>query len=108
LSTIKGLVVSASEPWQPKHKKRRYIGLDTKSGSYQYQYDFVSGPFFAGDISVGDGIIYNSYNVGKVKLIDCDEELVIVRSIDIEAVFPMESVDTVQVGDHAMTTAATV
>jgi hypothetical protein len=52
-------------------------------------------------VQAGEGIIYQSYNAGKIRVNGLTQPLVIVREIDVECHFPREMMRHVDIGDFA-------
>lgn len=102
LTLIKAEIIRESEPWLSRHTGKRVVGLDTKTGRWVYKYPTKPGVIVPPVARIGEGILYNGYNVGAVRVYGLEEPLVIVRAIDIEAVFPMACVHEIQIGDFAL------
>jgi hypothetical protein len=95
LSIIKGLVVKASDPFRSRIVRKRLVGFDVVTGNWTPKAIVKVGTVQQPVVAQGDGILYNSYCVGKVAVEGYEEPLVIVRGIDIEASFPMEVSDSI-------------
>jgi hypothetical protein len=104
LSMIRGLVVKGSESYRRRRSKKYFID----------EYDPIDNIFkpklkwrvtrgndrFPAGIQTGDAIIYNSYNLGRLRVDGLVSPLVIVREMDILATFPRELMDQITVGDN--------
>jgi hypothetical protein len=99
---IRGFVLRASAPWNRKHSKKRMI-WDNQTESWKADWDvWDAAEPRPSDFEDGVGILYNSYNVGKVKVRGLPEPLVVVRDIDVEAIFPIETAGRVGLGAKCM------
>lgn len=85
---IRGFVICSSGPFNRKSAKRTYV-WDRKAEQNKLKWVVreANNPF-PSEVQPGDGILYMSYNVGKVKVVGMSEPLVMVREIDIVAKFP--------------------
>jgi hypothetical protein len=90
-----GYVVKASSPFRTAVLKRKFTDLEGKP-RHVFSTGPISGPF----VEERDCILYNSYNVGAIAVEG--GTLVIVRGVDIEASFPITSLDAISIGDHAL------
>jgi hypothetical protein len=85
---IRGFVIRTSNPFNRKIARKDYI-WDRKAGQLALKWVVreANNPI-PSDVRPGDGILYMSYNVGKVKVVGMSEPLVMVREIDVVARFP--------------------
>lgn len=100
---IKGFVVIASQPWHPVVAKR-YWEWDKTSGMEMPRYKTVTMDVAKdAEVKAGQCILYNSYNIGKVKVNGLIEELVIIREIDMMASWSPKVNDTIDLPDRSYT-----
>jgi hypothetical protein len=102
LCSIKGLILKVSEPWTRKKVKTTWA-FDIKAGQDMPTHkvsDDVHGP---SSIRAGDCMLFNSYNMGHIVVKEMDDYLVLVREIDMEAVWTPDYDDQVELSTWAMT-----
>lgn len=109
LKALKGVILSASQPYR-RHSKYRKVEFSHAYGESIWR----SHPRKCGGMSVfasaecppavtdGDAVVYNSYNVGKIQVDGCEEDVCIVRECDILCRFPAEKIDDVNLSDFAV------
>ena len=102
LTMIRGFVIRASAPWGRKRPVKRVV-WDNETGSWSVKWDLrESSQCFPSDLPSGACVLYNSYNVGQVKVRGLEDPLVVVREIDVDAVFQPEEIERVCLGSRAM------
>jgi hypothetical protein len=89
VTMIRGLVLRVSAPFARKRTKKYWV-WDSKKEDMVHKWRLHEGiKLFPPDIQEGHGILYASYNVGKIKANGITEPLVIIRDIDVLATFPI-------------------
>ncbi len=99
---IFGWVIAASEPYNYLVKEN--VSVLTAQGR-QEQTRIVSEACVESEVRAGDGIMYTSYNRGKVRTVPGHEQLVLVREVDVLATFDMQDFASLELGDIALTRA---
>ena len=99
---IRGFVICASLPWHRKYTHKRMV-WDIKTESWKTVWRVWDSAIpQPSDFGSGIGVLYNSYNVGKVKVPGLPEPLVVVRDIDVEATFSIDSTSRIHLGAKCM------
>lgn len=103
LVVIKGRIIIASAPYQPWVQQSVYEWNEAVGQQLRREKPIRCAEVVDPPLRSGDGVMYQSYNVGKVRVEGLDEELVIVRDIDILCSFDWKHQRKVQVSDFALT-----
>lgn len=108
---IRGFVVKSSNPFHEIRARKKWVNLpqevaelDGLPGTARIKYiPRVNTNLSRAQVEPGRGILYNSYNLCHIDLPEINDELVVVREIDVFAHFPIESVERYELGDFALT-----
>jgi hypothetical protein len=101
LCAIKGLLLKVSEPWTRKKVKTTWA-FDIKAGQDMPTHTVLDDAHGPSSIQAGMCCLFNSYNVGHVIVKEMDDYLVIVREIDMEAIWSPDVDDDVELSSWAM------
>lgn len=96
LVAIKGLVIVPSIPWRPKVLKTKYEYSEIHGTPIPKSKVVNTGALVSTSLQSGDGIVYNSYNIGKIEVVGLDEPLVIIREIDMMSQFLLSDADEIE------------
>ncbi len=103
VTMIRGFVLRASAPWRRKRSIKRIV-WDQEGDCWKVDWKILEGAkALDSDISAGSGVLYTSYNMGKVFTPALPEPLVVIREIDIDAAFAPGEISRVNLGQKAMT-----
>jgi hypothetical protein len=102
VTMIRGFVLKTSGPWHRKRPIKRIV-WDNKAESFKVDWKILEArePLET-DIPAGCCALYSSYNMGKIRVRGLDEPLVVVREIDIDAIFAPVAIERVALGNKAM------
>jgi len=98
---IKGFVLRSSEPYNVVRAKQYWV-WDEKAGQQMPRYKLKTLPKVKAEVKPGDCVLYNSYNVAHIKVSGLVEPLVVIREIDMLAVWSPKDNDAVELSDHAI------
>lgn len=99
---ILGYVVGVSNPWRRKHN-RKYLVWDKIGETWKTEWKVWDGKaVLPADFEAGSCVLYNTYNVGKVKSPELSDPLVVVRDIDIAAHFSVGDLERVKLGERSL------
>jgi len=99
---IRGLVLRSTGPFTRKYSRKLWK-WNPKKEDFEVKWRVTEAKIPSpSEISPGDGIVYNSYNVGKVRVKGVREPLVIVRELDIWAKFPYKDVYRIDLTEQAI------
>jgi len=108
LHAVRGLVLRATSRFVVKRARKKYRWKWKWAGKmqprlnregYWVPYNVVEKD---AEVQVGEGVVYNSYNVGKISVEGLRDPLVIVREMDIVASFDREYMANVDLTDLAL------
>lgn len=98
---IKGFVVRSSEPYCPQRAKTSWV-WDKKAGQSMPKHTLITFPRVEAEVQAGDCVMYNSYNIAHIRVTGLVEPLVIIREIDMFAVWDPKYNKEVELSDHAL------
>lgn len=109
LVAIIGYVIRVSAPWLGSRSKKHWVNLpehvaerDGLPGTMRPRYKTKTCGEFQPQLKPGRAILYNSYNVGQIFVPALNENLVVVREIDVMAHFAAESIASYELGEFAL------
>jgi hypothetical protein len=98
---IKGFVLRSSAPYQQVRAKKSFAWNEA-AGQEMPVYTPHFLPVTEAEVTPGQCLLYNSYNVAFVSAQGLLEPLVVIREVDILAVWDPEDNDAVSLSDHAL------
>lgn len=98
---IKGFVLRSSEPYQPVRAKKTWAWNEA-AGQEMPVYTPRYLPRTEAEVKPGTCVLYNSYNVAFVGVKGLLEPLVVIREVDMLAVWDPTDNDAVALSDHAL------
>jgi len=104
---IRGLIIKTSRPFR-RVRATKTFQWSNKDEQMVVKWVTVEGTkHVPTDIRAGSGILYSSYNVGRIPVKGLSEPLVVVRDVDIMAAFDMADAKSVVLPDKALNCAKT-
>jgi hypothetical protein len=98
---IKGFVIRSSEPYQPVRAKTTWA-WNEKAGQQMPVHKPVWYPRTEAEVKPGQCVLYNSYNIAHVNVPGLVEPLVVIREVDMLAVWNPQYDESVSLSDHAL------
>lgn len=98
---VRGLVIKSSSPFRRKRAKPYFV-WDNEKKDWVVKYKTLEGSeSFPSAVPEGKCVLYNSYNVGRIKVNCVNEPLVVVRDIDIDAWFEPSKIGMIDLTSKA-------
>jgi hypothetical protein len=103
VTMIRGFVLKTSGPWHRKRPLKRIV-WDNEGDCWKVDWTILEAKDpLETDIPLGCCALYTSYNMGRIKVRGLGDPLVVVREIDIDAIFDPKEIERVALGAKAMT-----